>query len=138
MRKKPAGELLASAHRIDREYRIMAALHGVIPVPRMLHLCLDETVIGQAFYLMDHVEGQIAADARLIDIEPGERRALSLNLVEVLAQLHKADFKALDLEDYGRATGYRSEEHTSELQSLLRISYAVFCLTQKNHQSNKH
>lgn len=106
MRKKPAGELLASAHRIDREYRIMAALHGVIPVPRMLHLCLDETVIGQAFYLMDHVEGQIAADARLIDIEPGERRALSLNLVEVLAQLHKADFKALDLEDYGRATGY--------------------------------
>src|SRR3546814_9571127 len=64
MRKKPAGELLASAHRIDREYRIMAALHGVIPVPRMLHLCLDETVIGQAFYLMDHVEGRIAADAR--------------------------------------------------------------------------
>src|SRR3546814_14356574 len=77
MRKKPAGELLASAHRIDREYRIMAALHGVIPVPRMLHLCLDETVIGQAFYLMDHVEGRIAADARLIDIEPGERRTLS-------------------------------------------------------------
>src|SRR3546814_5021391 len=26
----------------------------------------------------------------------------------------------------------RSEEHTSELQSLMRISYAVFCLTQKN------
>src|SRR3546814_9996099 len=107
MRKKPAGELLASAHRIDREYRIMAALHGVIPVPRMLHLCLDETVIGQAFYLMDHVEGRIAADARLIDIEPGERRTLSLNLVE------------------------RSEEHTSELQSLMRISYAVFCLKKK-------
>src|SRR3546814_14763598 len=65
-----------------------------------------ETVIGQACNLMDHVEGRIAADARLIDIEPGERRTLSLNLVEVLAQLHKADFKALDLEDYGRATGY--------------------------------
>src|SRR3546814_4156585 len=64
MRKKPAGELLASAHRIDREYRIMAALHGVIPVPRMLHLCLDATVIGQAFYLMDHVEGQIAEIGR--------------------------------------------------------------------------
>src|SRR3546814_15456721 len=67
MRKKPAGELLASAHRIDREYRIMAALHGVIPVPRMLHLCLDEPVLGQAFYLMDHVAGRIDAVARLID-----------------------------------------------------------------------
>src|SRR3546814_3168232 len=28
--------------------------------------------------------------------------------------------------------GARSEEHTSELQSLMRISYAVFCLKQKN------
>src|SRR3546814_2930703 len=28
----------------------------------------------------------------------------------------------------------RSEEHTSELQSLMRISYAVFCLKQKNHE----
>src|SRR3546814_4693641 len=32
-----------------------------------------------------------------------------------------------------RAGGDRSEEHTSELQSLMRISYAVFCLKKKNH-----
>src|SRR3546814_12053132 len=103
----------------------MAALHGVIPVPRMLHLCLDETVIGQAFYLMDHVEGRIAADARLIDIEPGERRTLSLNLVEVLAQLHNADFKALDLDDYGRA---RSEERRvgKECGSTCRSRWAQY------------
>src|SRR3546814_10321908 len=31
----------------------------------------------------------------------------------------------------------RSEEHTSELQSLMRISYAVFCLKKKNKQKNK-
>src|SRR3546814_10866744 len=30
-------------------------------------------------------------------------------------------------------TDYRSEEHTSELKSLMRISYAVFCLTKKNN-----
>src|SRR3546814_7389179 len=30
----------------------------------------------------------------------------------------------------------RSEEHTSELQSLMRISYAVFCLKKKNKQKN--
>src|SRR3546814_4586174 len=32
----------------------------------------------------------------------------------------------------------RSEEHTSELQSLMRISYAVFCLKQKHKKNNKH
>src|SRR3546814_4462227 len=31
----------------------------------------------------------------------------------------------------------RSEEHTSELQSLMRISYAVFCLKKKNKNDNK-
>src|SRR3546814_2022324 len=30
---------------------------------------------------------------------------------------------------------YRSEEHTSELQSLMRISYAVFCLKKKKHNT---
>src|SRR3546814_9304718 len=30
---------------------------------------------------------------------------------------------------------FRSEEHTSELQSLMRISYAVFCLKKKHHQT---
>src|SRR3546814_8558568 len=33
------------------------------------------------------------------------------------------------------ATLLRSEEHTSELQSLMRISYAVFCLKQKKHRT---
>src|SRR3546814_3744600 len=32
----------------------------------------------------------------------------------------------------------RSEEHTSELQSLMRISYAVFCLKKKNHKHQTH
>src|SRR3546814_3927228 len=32
----------------------------------------------------------------------------------------------------------RSEEHTSELQSLMRISYAVFCLKKKNKRKNTH
>src|SRR3546814_6751149 len=32
----------------------------------------------------------------------------------------------------------RSEEHTSELQSLMRISYAVFCLKKKNKNNNIH
>src|SRR3546814_10784001 len=33
---------------------------------------------------------------------------------------------------------YRSEEHTSELQSLMRISYAVFCLKKKTQKKDMH
>src|SRR3546814_2911850 len=41
---------------------------------------------------------------------------------------------------YHRLVRFRSEEHTSELQSLMRISYAVFCLKKKNnkHTTNKY
>src|SRR3546814_4725884 len=45
-----------------------------------------------------------------------DRRALSLDISEVRP---------------------RSEEHTSELQSLMRISYAVFCLKKQKHDSKK-
>src|SRR3546814_4470854 len=37
-----------------------------------------------------------------------------------------------------RASAVRSEEHTSELQSLMRISYAVFCLKKKKERKNNH
>src|SRR3546814_10818811 len=40
---------------------------------------------------------------------------------------------------YGPCCGERSEEHTSELQSLMRISYAVFCLKKKKKEpENRH
>src|SRR3546814_4285769 len=39
----------------------------------------------------------------------------------------------LAIMDGANTPGVRSEEHTSELQSLMRISYAVFCLKKKNH-----
>src|SRR3546814_6347591 len=37
-----------------------------------------------------------------------------------------------------RVASYRSEEHTSELQSLMRLSYAVFCLKKKNKTHTHH
>jgi aminoglycoside phosphotransferase (APT) family kinase protein len=71
---------------------------------------LDDSVIGQAFYLMEYVEGRIASDARLIDVAVDERPGVSLALVAVLAQLHKADYKALNLEGYGRPTAYLARQ----------------------------
>ena len=78
LRKKPPGQLLASAHQVDREYRVMKALGTVgFPVPNMRALCLDESVIGTTFYVMDFLEGRIFRDARLPGLEPRRARARS-------------------------------------------------------------
>jgi len=106
LRKKPAGKLLPSAHQIDREYAFMQALRGTIPVPEMLHFCEDESVIGQSFYVMSHVEGRMMPDARLLDADPAERRELSLEQMRVLARLHMAEYETLGLGGFGRPAGY--------------------------------
>jgi aminoglycoside phosphotransferase (APT) family kinase protein len=107
MRKKPPGELLASAHQVEREYRVMSALGGIgFPVPRMRALCEDTTVVGTAFYLMDFLEGRIFRDARLPGMAPSERSAIYDSLGETLARLHGVDFAAIGLADYGRPGNY--------------------------------
>jgi aminoglycoside phosphotransferase (APT) family kinase protein len=107
LRKKPPGVLLASAHQVDREYRIMAALRATdVPVPVMRCLCEDPDVIGAAFYVMDYLEGRIFRDAALPDLSPPERAAVYDQLNLTLAKLHKADYAAVGLADFGRAGGY--------------------------------
>ena len=107
LRKKPPGQLLASAHQVDREYRVMKALGGQgFPVPRMRGLCEDPEVLGTAFYVMDFLEGRIFRDARMPGLEPSERAALYDDLNATLARLHTVDLKAAGLEDYGRPGNY--------------------------------
>ncbi len=107
LRKKPPGQLLASAHQVDREYRVMKALADTdVPVPRMRALCEDEGVIGTPFYVMDYLEGRIFRDATLPGLAPAERAAIYDELNATLAKLHKVDFEAVGLGDYGRPGGY--------------------------------
>jgi aminoglycoside phosphotransferase (APT) family kinase protein len=107
LRKKPPGQLLASAHAVDREYRVMKALGDVdFPVPRMRALCLDESVIGTTFYVMDFRAGRIFRDARLPGLEPSERAAIYDELNAVMARLHGVDYAAIGLGDYGRPGNY--------------------------------
>jgi aminoglycoside phosphotransferase (APT) family kinase protein len=107
LRKKPPGQLLASAHQVDREYRVMKALGDTgFPVPRMRVLCDDERVIGQAFYLMDFMEGRIFRDARMPGLGRHERAALYDDLNATLARLHQVDLEAAGLTDYGRPGNY--------------------------------
>ncbi len=107
LRKKPPGQLLASAHQIDREFRIMKALAASdVPVPTMRVLCEDEAVIGTAFYLMDYLEGRILTDAALPSMSPADRAAAYDDFGAVLARLHRVDFEAIGLGDFNRRGDY--------------------------------
>jgi aminoglycoside phosphotransferase (APT) family kinase protein len=107
LRKKPPGQLLASAHQVDREYRVMKALEGTgVPVPRMRHLCTDDSVIGTAFYVMDFLDGRIFRDATLPGLRKSDRTAVYDELNATLAKLHKVDYEAVGLGDFGRPGGY--------------------------------
>lgn len=107
LRKKPPGELLPSAHAVDREYRVMSALGPTdVPVPHMYALCEDEAVLGQAFYIMDWVEGRVFRDPAVPGVSPQERREIYRSLAESLARLHRVDHEAVGLGDYGRAGNY--------------------------------
>lgn len=107
LRRKPPGQLAEGAHAIEREARILSALGTVdFPVPHVHGLCEDASVIGTAFYVMDLVEGRIFWDATLPDVPAEQRPAYFNAMADTLARLHQVDFRAIGLEDYGRADGY--------------------------------
>jgi aminoglycoside phosphotransferase (APT) family kinase protein len=109
MRAKPGpvAKLLPSAHAIEREYRIMSALgQAGFPVPRMLTLCEDESVIGRAFMVMECVEGRIFWQQELPGLAPAERSAIYDEMNRVLAALHSVDYPTIGLADYGRPGNY--------------------------------
>lgn len=107
LRKKPPGKLLPSAHAIEREYRVMKALaDSDVPVPRMRVLCEDDDVIGTPFFVMDFVEGRVFADPTLPDVAVDERRAMYDSMNDTLARLHRVDWRAAGLEDYGKPARY--------------------------------
>lgn len=107
LRKKPPGKLLPSAHAVDREYRVITALGKTgFPVPHTRGLCEDDSVIGQAFYLMDWVPGRILRNPLLPGVPPAERTAIYRAMIETLARLHAVDPGAVGLGDYGKPGNY--------------------------------
>ena len=107
LRRKPSGALVQSAHAVDREYRVMAALAASdVPVARVHALCEDDSVIGTAFYLMEFVEGRVLWDPALPGIEPRARARMYDELNRVIAALHTVDPEQVGLSDYGRHGQY--------------------------------
>jgi aminoglycoside phosphotransferase (APT) family kinase protein len=107
LRRKPPGRLLPSAHAVDREYRVISALHPIgFPVARPLVLCEDESVIGTVFYVMDCVEGRVLWDQSLPGMSKAERAAVWDELNKTIAQLHRVDYRSVGLEGFGKPGSY--------------------------------
>src|SRR5947209_13647469 len=112
LRRKPPGPLLPSAHAVDREFRVMRALADTpVPVPRVYALCEDDGVIGNAFYVMEHLDGRIFWDQRLPEIaSPAERAAMFDSMNRVIADLHRVDYAAVGLGEFGRPGNYMGRQ----------------------------
>ena len=108
LRRKPPGELLKSAHAVDREFRVISALQGTeVPVPRTYVLCEDDSVIGSMFYVMEFLEGRILWDPALPDAKDNDERAAVYDAMnQTMAALHNVDVEAVGLADYGKPGNY--------------------------------
>ncbi len=108
LRRQPPGKLLKSAHAVDREFRVLAALKETeVPVAEVYHLCEDPSVIGSMFYLMEFCDGNIYWDPALREIEDrNTRAAMYEQMAKTLASIHRVDIEAAGLADYGRPGNY--------------------------------
>lgn len=111
LRRKPPGKLLASAHAVEREFRVLQALHGsAVPVAQPLHLCEDDSVTGSTFYLMGFVPGRVHWDPALPEATPAQRTGLYHGAVDCLIALAQLDVNACGLADYGKPGNYFSRQ----------------------------
>ncbi|KAJ1968862.1 hypothetical protein H4R35_006306 [Dimargaris xerosporica] len=127
LRKKPPGTLLTtSAHAIEREYRVLAALgqHTDIPVPKVYCLCEDVNIIGTPFYVMQFLEGRIFDDIRLLEVAPKDRHLYWKAAVQTLVQLHQVEYANIGLKNYGRQANFYPRQLTS-LSKISRVQAQV-------------
>ncbi|GAB3278131.1 phosphotransferase family protein [Parahaliea aestuarii] len=108
LRRKPPGELLPSAHAVDREFRVISALQDTdVPVPRTYVLCEDDSVIGSMFYVMEYMEGRILWDPLLPEAKDNSERSAYYDAMNrTMAALHSVDVEKVGLADYGKPGNY--------------------------------
>jgi aminoglycoside phosphotransferase (APT) family kinase protein len=107
LRKKPPGDLLPSAHAVEREYRLYKALQDSdVPVPRTYLLTEDSSIVGTPFFVMEYLEGRVFKDYALPDDAPADRQKIYSDMIRVLAAMHTVDYEAAGLSDYGKPGNY--------------------------------
>ena len=111
LRKKPPGELLPSAHAVEREYRVQKALYAAdVPVAQMLHLCEDPEIIGTPFYVMERMKGRVFHVNSIPDVTREERRLIFSSMNDILARIHSVDWKKHGLESFGKPGNYYTRQ----------------------------
>ena len=112
LRRQPPGNLLKSAHAVDREHRVIKALADTrIPVPTVYHLCEDRDVIGSMFFIMEYCDGRIFWDASIPEVGKQERTAIYDEMIHILADLHQVDIEAVSLADFGKPGSYFERQY---------------------------
>jgi len=112
LRRQPPGKLLKSAHAVDREYRVLAALENTeVPVARVYHLCEDRDVIGSMFYIMEFCDGRIFWDSAIPEVGKTERAAIYDEMNRVLVALHQVDIEKAGLSDFGKPGSYFERQY---------------------------
>ena len=107
LRRKPPGKLLPSAHAVDREYKVISALHAQgFPVAEPLCLCVDESIAGTPFYLMSFADGRVFWEPQMPGSNPAERAAVYDDMNATIARLHAFDPAAIGLSDFGKGKNY--------------------------------
>src|SRR5918992_670124 len=138
VRRPPLGHVLPTAHDMGREHRVLSALAGsAVPVPRPLAMCADDDVIGAPFYVMEYVEGRVLRTVEdAADVPAEQARAISEQLMDVLADIHLLDVDAAGLADFGRPEGYLARQlrrwgkqweasHAAHLHALAESAHAA-------------
>jgi aminoglycoside phosphotransferase (APT) family kinase protein len=134
LRRKPFGKLLRSAHAVEREFRVIAALHAAgFPVPKPYALCEDATVIGSPFYVMQHVAGRLFWDGTLPNLAREERGAIYHAQIDTLARLHRLQPQDLGLADFAPPGSYFTRQverwtkqyRASETQSIAAMEKLI-------------
>lgn len=113
LRRQPPGKLLKSAHAVDREYRVLAALADTdVPVAKVYHLCEDPQVIGSMFYIMEFCEGNVYWESSLEQISSNQQRSKMYDeMCRVMAAIHSVDLEKVGLSDYGRPGNYFQRQY---------------------------
>ncbi len=107
LRRKPPGKLLPSAHAVEREYRVISALHANnFPVAEPLCLCEDESVAGTAFYVMSFADGRVFWEPQMPGSNATERTAVYDAMNATIARLHSFDPAAIGLAEFGKGENY--------------------------------
>lgn len=141
LRAKPPGKLLASAHQVDREYRVMKALAETdVPVPDALYLSNEESAIGRMFFVMRHVDGRILWDPAVPEVSNEERSAIYDSMNRVLSALHSVDVEAVGLGDYGKPGSYFTRQigrwvkqyRASELEPIADMDWLIAWLEEND------